>query len=451
MPFETEAYTVHEAGGSIRLEKVQIDDVRDGEVLIETVAFSVCATDLKAAAGKFLLKPPMILGHEASGIVLQAPGSKSGLKPGTKVLLSFSHCGACSTCKDNGPAYCHNLSSLNFSGRRSDGSSAVRDEHGKELNHFFFGQSSMGRHILARETSVVALPDETPIEDLRKFSALGCGIQTGAGAIIPVPFPLNSHRAPLLLPQHSPEAHPTPTDPPSNVCRPFPGASIAIIGAGAVGLSAALAALTLSPAHIILIDTSASKLALAPASLRPTSTSPSSGVRITHIDSSSRPAPSASTSAPVGPASPAQDPLTTALHSAAQAAGNTGVDFILDCVGHPSLIEAAIPALAARGTVVTVGGGAPGVEARVKLMDMLIGGRTWRGTHQGDSDGGPFLRRLIRMEREGVWGFGELVGEYGFLDGGEGGDGKEGPGGGLGRALEDLKEGRVVKAVVVVK
>lgn len=68
MPFETEAYTVHEAGCPIRLEKVQIDDVRDGEVLIETIAFSVCATDLKAAAGKFLLKPPMILGHEASGI-----------------------------------------------------------------------------------------------------------------------------------------------------------------------------------------------------------------------------------------------------------------------------------------------------------------------------------------------------------------------------------------------
>ncbi|TKX19774.1 S-(hydroxymethyl)glutathione dehydrogenase-like protein 2 [Elsinoe australis] len=422
MPFETEAYTVHEAGGPIRLEKVQIDDVRDGEVLIETVAFSVCATDLKAAAGKFLLKPPMILGHEASGIVRQAPGSKTNLKPGTKVILSFSHCGSCATCADGAPAYCHNLSPLNFSGRRSDGSSAICDGHGKELNHFFFGQSSMGRHILARETSVVALPDETPIEDLRKFAALGCGIQTGAGAIL-------------------------------NVCRPSPGASIAIIGAGAVGLSAALAALTLSPAHIILIDTSASKLALAPASLRPTSTSPSpsSGARITHIDSSSLPAPSASTSAPAGPASPAQDPLTTALRSAAQATGKTGVDFILDCVGHPSLIEAAIPALAARGTVVTVGGGAPGAEAKVKLMDMLIGGRTWRGTHQGDSDGGPFLRRLIRMEREGVWGFGELVGQYGFLDGGEGGDGKEGPGGGLGRALEDLKEGRVVKAVVVVK
>lgn len=267
----------------------------------------------------------------------------------------------------------------------------------------------------------------------------------------PFPFPLNSHCAPLLVPQHSLKH--TPTDPPSNVCRPFPGASIAIIGAGAVGLSAALAALTLSPAHIILIDTSASKLALAPASLRPTSTSPSpsSGARITHIDSSSLPAPSASTSAPAGPASPTPDPLTTALRSAAEATGNTGVDFILDCVGHPSLIEAAIPALAARGTVVTVGGGAPGAEAKVKLMDMLIGGRTWRGTHQGDSDGGPFLRRLIRMEREGVWGFGELVGEYGFLDGGEGGEGKEGPGGGLGRALEDLKEGRVVKAVVVVK
>ncbi|PNS18414.1 hypothetical protein CAC42_6231 [Sphaceloma murrayae] len=390
MPYTTQAYTVHEAGGPIELEDVTIEDVRPGEVLVETVAFSICATDLKAKAGKFLLKPAMILGHEASGIVLEAPGSKKALVPGSKIILTFSSCGTCPTCIDHAPSYCDNLSSLNFSGRRSDGSSAIHDSQGNPLNHFFFGQSSMARLILARETSLVKLPDDTPIDDLRLFATLGCGLQTGAGAIL-------------------------------NVCNPPASSTIAILGAGAVGLSAALAALTTSPSHIILVDNDARKFQLVPPSLRPRP----SGPQITHIDSSSL--------APRSPSDPI-DPLTTALLHATRGKGLTHA---LDCVGHPSLIEALVPALAARGTAVTVGGGAPGAAATVRLLDMLIKGRTWRGTHQGDSEPGEFLGRLIGLWRKGEWGFDGLVRGYGFEE--------------VRRAVEDLEEARVVKAMVVVR
>ncbi|KAF4549156.1 Zinc-binding dehydrogenase-like protein 3 [Elsinoe fawcettii] len=374
----SDAYTVHEAGGPIRLEEVQIDDLRDGEVLIET------------AAGKFLLKPPMILGHEASGIVLQS-SSSSNVLPGSKVLLTYSSCGNCPTCSSHASSYCHNLSALNFSGRRQDGSSAIRDASGKELNHFFFGQSSMGRHMLAQESSIVKLPDETSIEDLRKFASLGCGIQTGAGAVL-------------------------------NVCNPPAPSTIAILGTGSVGLSAALAALTTSPSRIILIDNDPRKFELVPTSLRPHDGA--EGPEIDHIDTSKLP-PS-----PVdGIAS-----LTTAIRNATL--GN-GADLILDCVGLPSLIEAAIPALARKGTMVTIGGGAPGAEAKVKLMDMLIGGRSYRGTHQGDSVPGEFLPKLIGMWREGKFAFDELLSMYGIDD--------------LHQAFEDVKEARAIKPVLVVK
>ncbi|KAF2219123.1 chaperonin 10-like protein [Elsinoe ampelina] len=384
MAFQTQAYTVYEAGRPIRLEQVFIDDVKEGEVLVETVAFSVCATDAKAAAGKFLLKPPMILGHEASGIVLHAPPT-SNLKPGSKVILTYSSCGTCPTCSSHASPYCHDLSALNFSGRRKDGSSAIKDSSGNELNHFFFGQSSMGRHVLAQETSIVKLPDDTSIEDLRKFASLGCGIQTGAGAIV-------------------------------NVCSPPPSSTIAILGAGSVGLSAALAALTSSPKRIILIDNDSRKFSLVPTALQ-------ASERIVHIDSSKLPAPSDGIA-----------PLTTAIKDATS---GIGADFVLDCVGLPSLIEASIPALARKGTMITVGGGAPGVEAKVRLMDMLIGGRSWRGTHQGDSVPGEFLPRLIGMWKEGKFGFDELLTMYGFED--------------LERAMEDVKKGKTVKAVLAVK
>ncbi|KAG8628017.1 hypothetical protein KVT40_003890 [Elsinoe batatas] len=382
MAFQTQAYTVHEAGGPIRLEQVYIDDVKEGEVLVETVAFSVCATDAKAAAGKFLLKPPMILGHEASGIGKKFPPAF----PCPSCTLPRPRTSSpCPTCSSHASPYCHDLSALNFSGRRKDGSSAIKDSSGHELNHFFFGQSSMGRQVLVQETSVVKLPDDTSIEDLRKFASLGCGIQTGAGAIL-------------------------------NVCSPPPSSTIVILGTGSVGLSAALAALTLSPTRIILIDNDSRKFSLVPAALR-------ASERVIHIDSSKLPVASDSIA-----------PLTTTIKDATS---GVGADFVLDCVDLPSLIEASIPALGRKGTMITVGGGAPGAEAKVKLMDMLIGGRSWRGTHQGDSAPGEFLPKLIGMWKEVKLGFYELLTMYGFED--------------LERAMDDVKEGKTVKAVLVVK
>ncbi len=67
MPSTTEAYVVHEAGGRIKLETVHYKDPGAREILVEAVAASMCHTDIRAAQGGFFLKPPMILGHEASG------------------------------------------------------------------------------------------------------------------------------------------------------------------------------------------------------------------------------------------------------------------------------------------------------------------------------------------------------------------------------------------------
>ena len=72
MPTTTEAYVVHEGNGPINLETVHYHDVGPREVLVETVAASLCHTDMVAASGVFHQKPPMILGHEAAGIGLSS-------------------------------------------------------------------------------------------------------------------------------------------------------------------------------------------------------------------------------------------------------------------------------------------------------------------------------------------------------------------------------------------
>ena len=71
---------------------------------------------------------------------------------------------------------------LNFSGRRSDGSAPVLDADSRPMNGFFFGQSSMARTVLAHESCAVKV--ECTLRELKIFAALGCGIQTGAGAVL---------------------------------------------------------------------------------------------------------------------------------------------------------------------------------------------------------------------------------------------------------------------------
>lgn len=204
MVHTSDAYVVRTNGGPIQIENVSYDNIGDQEILVENVAFSVCASDIKAAQGKFYLKPPMILGHESAGkggynkapcsrvcmyfthasrtAVKEVGRSVRTVKPGDRVILSYSHCKACPRCLHGHAPYCDEIRNLNFSGLRSDGSYAATDSDGNPIKSFFFGQSSMGRFSLAHENCAVKV-DATD-EELSKFAALGCGIQTGAGAIL---------------------------------------------------------------------------------------------------------------------------------------------------------------------------------------------------------------------------------------------------------------------------
>ncbi|KAI9688679.1 MAG: hypothetical protein M1822_001036 [Bathelium mastoideum] len=293
MSYSSEAYVVKEPSGPITLETVQYDVVGKQEILVETVAFSMCASDLKAAEGIFHLRPPMILGHESAGIVREVGSAVTHLRPGDKVVLSYGHCQKCRYCLRGESPYCEKVAALNFSGQRGDGSVAARDAEGKPISNFFFSQSSMGRIILAHQSCAVKL--ECTSQELQIFAALGCGIQTGAGTVF-------------------------------NVCKPPPLSSFAIFGAGAVGLAAAMAAKLTSPAHIVFIDNNSNKLNMIPKGVA-TGTLNSSGLQ--------------------------EDELAEQLKNMTN---GTGFDFAIDCVGLAQLVNAGHKALAPRGMVVTVGG-----------------------------------------------------------------------------------------------
>ncbi len=208
---------------------VDIEPPRAGEVLVRIVASGICHTDLGAHAGRGAGTPkPVVLGHEGAGIVEQIGEGVTTLEPGDHVVLSGSSCGHCPSCRRNFPSYCHEMLPRNFGGLRMDGTSALT-ENGERLFGHFFGQSSFAQYSIANERTAVKVPRDIP---LRILGPLGCGVVTGAGAVL---YSLQVR----------------------------PGDSLAVFGTGGVGLSAVMAARLAGAPRIIAVDVIPERLALA--------------------------------------------------------------------------------------------------------------------------------------------------------------------------------------------
>lgn len=213
------AAILREPNQPFSIEKVQFYPPRSGEVLVRIRAVGICHTDMIFASGAMGSPFPLILGHEGAGVVEQVGEGVTKVRPGQKVLLTFNSCGQCGQCNSGDPAYCQEFVALNFACVRADGSSCVQDETG-QVSARFFGQSSFASHAIADERNVIAMPDDA---DLTTLAPLGCGIQTGVGAV------LRSLKA---------EA----------------GSSLVVLGGGAVGLSAVLGGKIVGCSTIILIE-----------------------------------------------------------------------------------------------------------------------------------------------------------------------------------------------------
>ncbi len=221
------AAVVREAG-RFALETLQLDEPRADEVLVRIVGAGLCHTDIAALDRELPYPLPAVLGHEGAGVVERIGSAVASLQPGDPVVLSFSSCGQCTACACGRPAYCQDARRRNLSPCRSDGSCTHR-ALGQPVSGGFFGQSSFATHALVRERDAVRVPADLPLAGL---APLGCGVQTGAGAIL-------------------------------NVLRPPAGASVVVFGMGAVGLSAVMAARLAGCGRIVAIDLHAGRLDLA--------------------------------------------------------------------------------------------------------------------------------------------------------------------------------------------
>ncbi|KAJ6020159.1 hypothetical protein N7499_003451 [Penicillium canescens] len=234
MAMTTEALVVAELGANPTLETIQIDELRPDEALVEIHTVGLCHTDISCIEGTIPVEFPAVLGHEGSngsggGVLLKAGAHLTHLTAGSKVLLSFNSCGICRECVSSFPSYCQNYSSLNFGGRREDGSQPLSLPLGTKLFSNFFGQSAFSKLAIVNGRTIVQVPQST---DLALFAPLGCGIQTGAGTIL-------------------------------NTLDVRPGQSLVVFGVGAVGLACVMAGKLRGADPLIAVDIDPTRLDLA--------------------------------------------------------------------------------------------------------------------------------------------------------------------------------------------
>lgn len=365
MPALTTAAIVEAAGTPFALTEVELDDPRPNELRVRMVAVGVCHTDLSVAAGGLPFPLPGVLGHEGAGVVEAVGSAVTRAAVGDRVLLSFTSCGGCGSCRDGHPAYCDTWLPDNLvGGARRDGSSPIRRD-GVAVGGHFFGQSSFARHAIVDERSVVRVDERVPLDVL---APLGCGVLTGVGAVW-------------------------------HALAPRPGATMLITGAGAVGLSAVMAAGLSSAGRIIVADRLPERLKLA---------------------------------LEFG-AHEVIDVTQTDLASAVTGLTSLGLDGVIETTGSTEVLGTAIGALAPRGTAVIVG--APPFGATVPVdVTFMLAGRRIVGVTLGDAETQALIPALVDLVAAGRLPIERLITHYEFED--------------IAAAVEDLHGGRSIKAVL---
>jgi aryl-alcohol dehydrogenase len=223
------AAVVFETGGDFNLEQLELSEPNDDEVLVRIVGVGICHTDLGARDMHLPIPPPpSVFGHEGAGVVEKVGARVTKVKPGDHVVLGWDYCGTCASCKAGKVLYCMNFFQHNFHGARPDDTATLRK--GDQVIHgSFFYQSSFANFALANERNVVKVREDIPLDVL---APMGCGIMTGAGAVM-------------------------------NSLQPRPGASIAVFGVGSVGMSAVLGAVVCGCTTIIAVDINPARLEIA--------------------------------------------------------------------------------------------------------------------------------------------------------------------------------------------
>jgi alcohol dehydrogenase len=212
----------------LSIEEVELDPPGPGEVLVKVAAAGLCHSDLSVINGDRPRVMPMVLGHEAAGIVEELGAGVDDLRKGDHVGMVFvPSCGHCLPCMEGRPALCEPGAVANGKGELLGGGRRLRRD-GEALNHHM-GISCFAQYATVSRYSLVKIDPEVPLDEAAMF---GCAVLTGVGAVL-------------------------------NTAAVRPGQSVAVVGLGGVGLTSLLGAIVAGARVVVAIDLNEQKLGLA--------------------------------------------------------------------------------------------------------------------------------------------------------------------------------------------
>ncbi len=315
----------------LEIVELELPDPGPGEVLVKIAAASLCRSDLSVVTGARVWPLPMVIGHEAAGRVEAVGTGVTGLAPGDDVVLVYlPQCGTCVRCRDGEPWLCETGGAANGKGELITG--GTRLTHDGEALHHHMGLAAFAEYALVAEQSAVKVATGLAPGDTCVF---GCAVLCGGGTAL-------------------------------NTAAIEEGQTAAVVGLGAVGLSAVLGARAAGAARVFALDLLPAKLAAA------------------HE---------------LG----ATDVMVADENAAArlQEATAGGVDHAIEASGTLEGFELAAALVRRGGKVTTLGLPGPGVAHALQLAPLVVSGIEIQGSYLGSCATQRDVPRFIELYREG--------------------------------------------------
>ncbi len=229
MPLQYRAAVLRAPQTPLSIETVTAAALKPSDVLVRIRATGLCHTDLEVIEGALRYPMPIVLGHEAAGIVEQVGPAARGVKVGDHVVLSWNpHCGHCFYCDRDSPILCEEYLGKGPQAVSFDGESRAALADGRELRQLMY-LGSFGEYCIVADQQAIVVPQEIPFD---RACLIGCGVMTGVGAAL-------------------------------NLGAIAHGDTVMVIGCGAVGLAAVQGARLAGAGKIIAVDVTPAKLTLA--------------------------------------------------------------------------------------------------------------------------------------------------------------------------------------------
>ncbi len=344
---KTNAAVLYQPNTPFKIEQVDLAPPKMGEVLVKMAAAGVCHSDWHLVTGDTQHVFPVVPGHEGAGVVESVGDGVTHIKPGDHLALNWApNCGSCFYCLHNRPSLCETYVGPVWAGTMMDGTTRLSKE-GQPIYHFS-ATACFAEYTVVPQECCVPLAKDVP---LPVGALIGCAVTTGVGAVL-------------------------------NTAAVKPGSSVAVLGAGGVGLNIIMAAKLAGAGRIIAVDRAEAKCDLA--------------IQFGATDALT-----------AGPET---------VKSIRALTGGRGADYVFEAVGIPALQEQGFEAVRPGGTLVLVGLSAMGTGTNLPGAVIARREKTITGSYYGTANTARDFPLFVELYQQGKLDLDSLISQTYPLD-----------------------------------